>query len=353
MPLAARAAVVAFAALLVVNLGLTLLDSATRGADRSGARGSSFSTAVTGTAAYAELLERSGHRTSRARGSLRPGELDPTATVIVLDAGFPSASERRAVLEFARAGGRLVAGGPNASAWAPGRARDVRWERGGRASTRAVVDGNAYRVRTDKSGRWEVDGRRALTATSNGPSAVLLLADTSPLQNQLLDRSDNAAFGIALAGPRDQPVVFVEGPHGFGGETGFDAIPERWQVALVGGALAGLLTLIAASRRLGPPEETVRALSPPRRAYVDALGTSLARTRRPAEAIAPLQAAARGALARRAGLPADAEPDLIRAAADRAGWSADEIEALFARATDRESILAAGRALARAERGAT
>jgi dihydroxyacetone kinase len=68
--------------------------------------------------------------------------------------------------------------------------------------------------------------------------------------------------------------------------------------------------------------------------------------------IAPIQAAARNQLARRAGLAVDATAQEIRAAAAREGWSAEEIDALYAPATDNEAILAAGAALARAEKGA-
>ena len=358
MPVGARTAIIAVVVLVVVNVGLGLLDAATRGADRTGARASSFSTAATGTAGYAALLERYGHPTSRARGEIRPGALDPQSVVVVLDAGRPSDEERRAVADFTDAGGRLVAGGPDATAWAgPRRGARVTWAPNGPTQAQAEVDGDSYRVHTDGHGRWRVaaggvspDG--ALTVQQSTPATVVLLADTSPLQNRRLDQADNAAFGVALAGTDHRPVVFVEGPHGFGSESGLGAIPGRWKVALVGGALAALLTLIAASRRIGPAEETVRRLPPPRRAYVDAMGVTMARARHPAEAVAPLQAAARAQVARRAGLPAGAPSEEIGAAAARLGWSAEEITALFRPASDTEGILAAGRALARAERGA-
>jgi hypothetical protein len=348
-----RAGIVAVAVLVAINVGLGLLDAATRGADPSGERSSSYSTASTGTAGYAQLLERFGHPTSQARGTLRPGRLDPRDTVIVLDADSPSKSERAAVTEFVRSGGRLVVGGESATSWTDqliGKA--LRWVPNGPTVTGARIGADRYTVRTDGAGSWESPSGTSLTIEQAVPGPVVLLADTSPLQNRRLDQAQNASFGIALAGAGHRSVVFVEGPHGFGSASGFDAIPGRWRVALVGGALAALLTLIAASRRLGPAEETVRKLAPPRRLYVDALGTALSRTRLPAEAIAPLQAAARDHLARRAGLPADAPPELIRAEAARAGWSREEIDALFTPATDNESILAAGRALARAEKGA-
>jgi hypothetical protein len=368
LPTWARAGVAAVVVLVVINVGLGLLDGATRGADQSGSRSSSFSTAATGTAGYADLLERYGHPTRRFRGELRRSDVGHHNVLMILDAGTPTRAERRAVEWFLELGGRLVVGGPDALAWTddrymagsrgidPGR---VHWQPTGPRITRTTVEGESYRVHTDGNGSWSTSDGRSLTEElepvvrlNEEPGVNLVVADTSPLQNRRLDELDNAAFGLALAGDNGRPVVFLEGPHGYDSGSGLDVIPGRWKVALVGGALAALLTLIAASRRIGPAEETVRRLPPPRRAYVDAVGVALARTRQPAEAIAPVQAAAREHLARRAGIPADAIPDDIRAAATREGWSTAEIDALYAPATDNESILAAGAALARAEKGA-
>jgi hypothetical protein len=340
--------------LIVINVGLGLLDAATRGADQARSRASSFSTSSTGTAGYAQLLGRYHHPTTRARGDLRVGSVAPDSTIIVLDAGAPDRADRRAITAFVATGGRLVVGGSDATDWTKAfRGKDVRWTSDGTRRTSARVGDASYRVRSDGDGSWVVDDHRSLTVETTAPGAVVLLADTSPLQNRRIDQAENAAFGVALAGVDGRPVVFVEGPHGFGGASGFDVIPARWKFALVGGALAALLTLIAASRRLGPPEEIERTLPPARRVYVDALGTALAHTRRTADAVAPLQAAARNDLAQRAGLPSDATPESIRAAAAREGWTTEEIDALFTPATDNERILAAGRALARAKRGAT
>jgi hypothetical protein len=183
---------------------------------------------------------------------------------------------------------------------------------------------------------------------------ALLHADTSPLQNRLLGQADDAAFAVALAGgPGEGSVAFAEGPHGYGETTGLGAIPSRWKVALVMGALAALLTIIAAGRRLGPPEDADRDLPPARREYADALGAALARTRQPAAALSGLQRSARDRIARRAGLPPDAGDDAVRLAARRAGWSETEIDALFTPAVDRQTVMAAGRALAQATTGTT
>jgi hypothetical protein len=105
-----------------------------------------------------------------------------------------------------------------------------------------------------------------------------LLADATPLQNAFLDRTDNAALALGLAGGPSRPVVFSESVHGYGTATGLAALPERWKWAL---ALAGLATVVmmwARARRIGPPDEIGRELPPPRVAYVDALAGILART---------------------------------------------------------------------------
>jgi hypothetical protein len=115
--------------------------------------------------------------------------------------------------------------------------------------------------------------------------------------------------------------------------------------------LAALLGVVAAGRRLGPPEDAARPLPPPRREYVDAVAVSLARTKQPGEALGPLQAAARARLARRAGLPPTASEAQLRAAAARLGWSAAETDALFAPARTADEVVAAGSALARANQG--
>lgn len=344
----ARGVLAVVGVLLAINVGLWLLDGATRGADESGARSSSFSTSSEGTAGYAELLRRYGADVERQRGDVRLGDLDPQATVIVLDA-FPRRREVEAVAAHVRSGGRLVAGGPDAAEWARELTdRLPRWVPGGDRVRRATVDGSRYRVRTARDGRFT--GEPSLVREPSVPGgSVVLLADASPLSNALLDAADNAAFGLALAGT-DGTVTFVEGPHGYGRSTGLAAIPTRWKVALVLGTLGVLLALIAAARRIGPAERTARELPPPRRVYVDALGAALARTKRPAAALAPLQAAAREQIAARAGLAADADDAAIRAAAARAGWSDKEIDALFSPVDGDEAAVRAGRALARAER---
>jgi hypothetical protein len=349
---AARALVVTVAAIIVVGVGLNVLDTATRGAEPSGPDSSSLSTARTGLAAYEELLARYGHAIGHQRGALADARLDPASTLVVLDPGEINRKDLDNIRRFLLEGGRLVAGG-NRPEWlleiAP--ADIPGWTPAGDRTTAVALrdDGPALTVETSGSGSWVLaGGRRSLTFEPGGPGRTVLLADASPLHNRLLGRADNAAFGLSLAGESSRPVVFAEGVHGYGTSTGLAAIPFRWKVALIAVALAALLAMVAAGRRLGPPEDATRNLAPPRRVYVDAMAATLARTRRPADALAPLQRTVQAQVVQRAGLEPHASPSTIGDAARALGWPAEEVEAMFVPLDTDARILAAGRALLRA-----
>jgi hypothetical protein len=179
------------------------------------------------------------------------------------------------------------------------------------------------------------------------------LADPSPVHNALLALDDNAAFALGAVGGPDRRVLFAEGAHGYGQGEGLSALPRRWRLALAGLGLAAAVWLVARSRRLGPPEDEARALPPPRWAYVDAVAGTLARTGRLAEASEPVRRRARELIARRTGLPPDAESDDMYQAAIRLGLPADEAAAAVGAPapTEEAGILAAGRALARLNGG--
>jgi hypothetical protein len=125
---------------------------------------------------------------------------------------------------------------------------------------------------------------------------VALLADTSPLTNELLGTDDDAALGLALAGPAGRPVVFAESVHGYGRANGLSALPTGWRVALAGLLAAAIVLMLARGRRLGPPERADRLLPPARREHVDAVAATLRRTRKPDEAAEPLREALRARL---------------------------------------------------------
>ena len=101
------------------------------------------------------------------------------------------------------------------------------------------------------------------------------------------------------------------------------------------------MLIVARWRRLGPAEPEERELAPPRKQYVESLGSVLERTRDPAVALAGLKADARRRLARRTGSEDDA------AAARRLGLEPDEADAVTRETFASEDVLPLGRALAR------
>ncbi|HEX7520873.1 MAG TPA: DUF4350 domain-containing protein [Acidimicrobiia bacterium] len=361
-----RAVIVAAVLAVIVGVVLSLVNSATRSADTTGAPSSSLSTASDGLGAYADLLRQYDFEVGDLRGPIKLEQLRRSDTVVLLDAEHqPAQAEIGALRRFVLAGGRLIAGGGETSAWlreltggAPKwspRGTKIAFPVGdpvelqGIKSVQAAGEGS-WSVWNDSEAALRNRGIALLNTVSFGSGNIVYLADASPLQNRLLAKADNAALGIDITGGPERSVLFAEGAHGYGNASGLAAVPDRWRIALVGGTLAALLTMLAAGRRLGPPEDESRALPPPRRAYVDAMGVSLARTRQPAAALAPLQDAVRDRLAARAGLDAGATDGDLRAAAVRFGWPAEDIEALSGPLGEERTILAAGRALARTSR---
>jgi len=348
------ALVLLFAAVVVV---LDRLTPTPRGPESS-----SFATSPAGLAAYADLLRRAGHPVERRRRDLAGERLPPDRTLVVLDPRALPPEEARAIGGFVRAGGRLVAGGTSGTAWldgALGEGPEPGAERDGDARALVPVPETAgvATVRGSRLAGWARSGSALpVLGPPEAPLAVLavrgrgralLLASAAPLQNQHLRLADNAALGLAAAGPAGRPVVFLETVHGYGAATGLATLPAGARWMLAGLLLAGLVFAGSHARRLGPPEEEEPSLPPPRADYVDALAGALVRTKRPADVAGPLRAAARERLAHRAGLAAGAGEDALREAAERFGLPADEAAALLGAPRDLEGALAAGRAHAR------
>lgn len=362
LPGPARIVVVLVAAVLVVEVSLTLLEDMTGGSGPGGPASSSYATQAEGLAAYAELVARAGHPVRRLRAKIT--EIDPAATLVLADVPLDD-EEVGAVTRFVDAGGRLVLAGQLATAAAgdllPG---GVQWQpRSGRVA-RPVVPAafglgdltGIGTVRTAGDGGFGhtgaalpvlAAGRTPVAAvTRRGEGTVVLLADPSPLQNRLLPTGGNAAFGLAVAGPAGTPVVFGEAGHGYGQATGIDALPSTWRWALLVAAAATLTWMWSRARRLGPPDADDTEPPPRRRAYVDALAATLLRTGDPPGAIAPVQAAARDIVMRRAGLGPDAGDDLRRAALGL-GLSEHDVDAIISPVHTHDDAVRAARALAR------
>lgn len=245
-----------------------------------GPAGSSYATAPAGAAAYAELLRRDGRTVTRVREPLADAGLDRDATLVVLAPEAVPGAEARAIRRHLDAGGRLVAGG-GPTGWLGSIVEDPpAWRYGepGPARPRAPLAG-VRSVAFKGGGYWaRTGGGEVLLATAAGPTAVrhgeaIMLSDPTPLLNLALAEADDAAFGLAAAGP-GRPVAFLETVHGYE-SGGLAALPARAKWVLAGLAVAALLLVWSLGRRLGPPEPEPPALAPPRRAYAEALAALL------------------------------------------------------------------------------
>jgi hypothetical protein len=334
-----RIALGVVALLVAVNLALRFLGTLT-GATPGGPRSSSYATSPQGTAAYAELLGRAGHPVDQVRTLPHSSPPSAGATVFLLDPPAVSARDLVALRTFVRGGGRLVASGLSREAM---RELVFRVPHRARGSRRVHVDG--LELETGGATAWRDEGLLAVRPVGRG--TVELLADSSPLHNRLLGSADNAAFGLALAGPRNRPVEFLESYHGYGTGSGLSALPLAWKLLLGGLGLAALVYMVACGRRFGPPEEEGRNLAPPRRQYVDSLAAVVARSKRRDAAVGPVRREARDTVLRRAALPPDADDDAVRSAAGRLGLTDEDAEALLRPARTDEDVLALGRTAAR------
>ncbi len=82
-----------------------------------GPASSSYATSPAGLAAYASLLERNGHPVRRVRTPIADREPRAGETLVVLDPDVMEPQEARAIGDWVRAGGRLVAGGVGDASW--------------------------------------------------------------------------------------------------------------------------------------------------------------------------------------------------------------------------------------------
>ncbi len=313
------------------------------------------------------LLDGSDHPVERVNQAPGEGGLDENATALLVAPGTLTAGDADALNELAADGGRVVlAGDPGAQALerVAGSPAEVSSEAAGGLSAPLVPAPETSGIRTvESSGEGSLASPAGLLPVLGGGGEVLagvatvgtgqvvVLADASPLRNELLARADNARLALNLAGPAGRAVQVVESVRTPPG-SGVAALPSSWGWTFAGLLAAALVLAAARARRLGPPEPEARPLSPPRRDYVDALAATLVRTRDPAAAAEPLRIAARERLARRAGLPHDFSDLELRRAAVAAGLEPSEARALEDGASDEDEMLAAGGALAKLSRRA-
>lgn len=340
--------------ILGVVLLLQLVTASTGDVEGSSAPdGSSFSTGPGGHKALRLLLEANGFATETARIEYAEVPPDPTATVLVIGGSRLSSPDQRALSDFVAAGGRLLAVGidvgevigeePTAS-----RSADtthtvlIPYPGFGSITEYAVPSGIVWDATGPVAPIGGADRDTSVGTIGAGAGEVWTVSDASILANEALDRLDNAALALALAGDPARTVVFTEYTHGYGPATGIASLPTRWQAALWLGAIAGVVWMFSRGRRLGPPERRVRRLAPPRVAYVDALAASLTRTDEPAAATEPVRRRIRSELQRRG---AEDAGGIARVANQLNVTPAEIEEAMRPPEGDAEAI-AAGRVLA-------
>jgi hypothetical protein len=360
-----RIVTVVVGAFLLFNATVFGIQLVTGGADPGGPRSSSYTTDDDGIRAWADLLALRGRRVTRLRETLADADLDPDATLVVADPDRLETDDQEAVARFLAGGGRLVLVG---SFSAPLLGPDVAWESDGAERVEVGGDdaGDARVLEGDGRGSFTGDLGPGiepvgtgdnLVVVAAGPAAggrVVAVADSSLLHNDHLAEADNAAFALALAGDADRPVHFLESVHGYGAASGLGALPQAAKSTLIGLLVAALVGVWCAGQRFGPPEERARRLPPPRRAYVDAMAVSLARSGDPVSAVEPLRRSARQAWADRL-TPARTDPataargdgPLDPQAAAAAGLGPDELAALDRPSSSADGLLALGRAAAR------
>jgi len=352
-----KAVAIAVVAFLVAT---TTIDGLTPGA--GGPTSSSYATSADGLAGYAQLLASAGHPVTKIRVPPARAVLDPRETIVMLDPNLVLRADVAALRTFVAAGGRLIAGGREPGAWLSELIDDSpSWTATGRTTSAPLLPvpetGGVSVVESAGEGAWSDaggtlpvlgdPGSSLLTVATVGAGRIELLAYSSPLQNRLLADADNAGLGLALAGATGRPVAFEEAVHGYGHSSGLGALPTRWKWALIGLAVAALLAVAARFRRLGPVQPPPPAALPPRRAHVEALASALGRTASAAAAAEPVHTRARSLVLRRAGLPASASDEELRAAAARLGLDPAEVRAIGEPALSDDDVLAAGSALAK------
>jgi len=353
-------------ALIAAGLALAILLAARIGfggtpepSERPGA--SSTDQGRAGLTVLRDLLASAGHQVASLRETPSRAELDSAATVILLDSGPIDPAETAALASFVRDGGRLVFGGDTSlSAYSDLAGTTINHESSGAVTampltpsaetlevSRAQLIGNGAFAETGRALPLlaGTPGGTVLASETMGRGRLVLLADASPLQNALIGEGDNAQLGLDLAGDRDRPVLFAERVR-LSASPGLAALPSRWRLAFAGLVLAGLLLIASRARRTGPPEEPSRTLAPPRRRYVDALATALARIAEPSAA-EPVRLAARRRLLAGSAEGTGAGPEELARAGAAAGLEQAEWEALGTPLIDQRQMLAAGSALAK------
>jgi hypothetical protein len=368
-----RITAIVLAALVLIDLAVAAVDSLSTGASPAGPSGSSFSATGDGLGAMAQLLSRYGHNVLRLTTPIGASSLPAGAFLVVSDPGSWSRQQSVAVSNAVKAGHTLLLLGRPPAGLLPALFGRVAPEWSAPGLLVAAPVGNSsetFGVSSVRAGggpgSWssagvgapllEGSGRVFALVERAGAGTATLVASSAPFENRNLGADDDAAFALDVAGAQGSPVVFDEYDHGYGRSgTGFASIPDHWKWGLGLLALAALVWLASASRRLGPARDPEREQLPPRVAYVDALATVLTSRYegREPEATEPALRRARRLLCRRVGVAEDADDATISRAAEGALLPDGLLAAVLSAPTSEQEVLALGRALSSLESRST
>jgi len=310
-----------------------------------GPAGSSVVTTDLGVGAWRETLELLGTDARQLRVALPDSNLLDSSVAagsrLVLlnpDQSFIDSSYRDALDGYLRAGGVLISTPDTASelglgAFSTSLAEDAT-QRAEPAPgqvvsvTTGLADVGALLV-TDRRIEGDVDplvetGTGQLIAGTRG--SVILVSDLAVLANRALGVADNGVLAVRISG--NGSVYFDEYVHGFGVGRGLAGVPAA-TVGLILALLAVLVWMWAIGSRFGPPQQSDRALPPPRAAYLDGIAASLGRAKPTEGGFGVLRNRASGLLARRADQFPGVEPaERRRLAAQAYELSAADLAAL-------------------------
>ncbi len=374
IPIGWRLLLVAVAAVVVIELGSSLVTGIAGNAPAGDQASSSFSTAPSGVGAMAQLLGARGHPVVHDTAPLPSQSLPRDAVLFVIDPTSWTRADTTAVARLVRSGVRAVmVGRPPAGLVGAlfGAAGTPGWEARSsgvaRPATASSLTAGLATVSSGPSGSFEpgtasvvlvgphgdlaISSARESNGTRPGANApdVVMVASSTPFINAALSERDNAAFVLNLAGPVSRSVVFDEYDHGYGRTgSGLAGLPSWWRWGLGVALLAVAVWMLSAARRFGPVESSDRQLIPPRVAYVDAMATGLGSVSgdRLATTLTPLREEGRRLLSRRAGIRVDAPDDEVAEAARQAMMSDEVIEGVLAVPQSTAGALECGRAVA-------
>ena len=250
--------------------------------------GSSFTTTGHGVGAWHDVLEELGRPTTQSRVAFPEASVTADATVVVVDPQIADfdAEYMTSLLEHAESGGRVVLVGVFGVEGFLG--EPIRVVEAGVVSI-GVVPGPFSTDVTDLAvrggDRYAGHGGEAIVTDTGGDVVVrfvigagdiVAVSDPWLFSNILIPEADNGVLAVRLVG--GGPVVFDEFVHGFGVDQGPTALGAGLLRFVVVGTIGALVAMWAVGRRLGPPEQRSRSFPPSRAEYLDALGTSLAKT---------------------------------------------------------------------------